>query len=87
MQLLPEPLLNRFTVILVRAPSTRDLLKVAESVRRQMAMDLEIDQRMIPQLSGGQLDQLAQCKDPREVARVAMEMLEDAILTNRRRMH
>lgn len=84
---LPEPLLNRFTVVLVKPPCKEDLLKVAESVRRQMAMDLEIDQRMIPHFSGEQLDLLAQCKDPREVARVAREMLEDAILARKLRMH
>lgn len=84
---LPEPLLNRFTVVLVKPPCKEDLLKVAESVRRQMAMDLEIDQRMIPHFSGEQLDLLAQCKDPREVARVAREMLENGLLARRRSMH
>lgn len=84
---LPEPLLNRFTVVLVRPPAKEDLLKVAESVRRQMAADLEIDMRMIPQLTGEEIDVLMRCKDPREVARVTREMLENDLLARRRRMH
>lgn len=87
LQRLPEPLLNRFTVVLVRPPSKEDLLAVADSVRREMADELGMDPRMMAQLNGEEMELLLQCKDPREVSRLARHIYENGLLARKRRMH
>lgn len=88
LQKLPEPLLSRFTVVLVKSPSKDDLIAVAEGVRKQMAAELGMDVRMLSELNGDEVDLLMQCRDPREVSRVTREILESSLLAKRKmRMH
>lgn len=80
---LPKPLLDRFTVLLVEAPSESHFMSVVEGAVRGFAKELGLDQRMMPVLDVVDLDVLRRCRNPREINRTVRMMLENGLVKSR----
>lgn len=76
---LPKPLLDRFNIHHVNAPSKNDFAQLIENIKINFAKELGIDNRMLPPLDRNDLESLMKCKNPRELGRVAQMIFETKI--------
>jgi len=84
--MLPKPLLERFTVIVVKAPGQEHFDVLLNGVISQFSHELGIDYRMLPVLDNQDVDVLRNCKSPREINKIARMMIEDKMVTDRKKM-
>lgn len=77
---LPKPLLERFTVVLVEQPGPSHFVAVVAGAIRAFAQKMGLDQRMLPQLEGDDMEILRRCTSPREINRMVQMMLERALV-------
>ena len=77
---LPQPLLERFTVMLVDPPGEGHFMTLVEGAVRGFAKELGMDQRMLPSLDAEDLDILRRCRNPREINRTVQMMIEQRLV-------
>lgn len=84
---LPKPLLDRFTVVLIEKPRPEHAQTIINGAIRAYAAELDIDCRMLPVLTGEDIEILTPLS-PREINRVVRMMLENRLTeTKRRALH
>lgn len=83
---LPRPLLERFTVVVVQAPSPEHFEILVKSVVVSFAQELGIDARLLTNLDNDNLNVLRRCIGPREISRTARMMIEKKLVDDRRKM-
>jgi ATP-dependent Lon protease len=84
--MLPKPLLERFTVILVQSPGPEHFETLLNGVISQFAHELGIDYRMLPTLDHEDVNVLRNCRSPREINKIARMMIEDKMVSDRKKM-
>lgn len=80
---LPQPLLERFTVMLVEPPGEGHFMALVDGAVRSYAGDLGVDSRMLPALEADALEILRRCRNPREVNRTVRMMIEERLVESR----
>ena len=81
---LPKPLLDRFTVVLIEKPRPEHAQTIINGAIRAYAAELDIDCRMLPVLTGEDIEILTPLS-PREINRVVRMMLENRLTESKRR--
>lgn len=76
---LPKPLLDRFDVHYLRAPSKSDYPQLIDNIKLNYAKELGIDFIMLPSFDYNDLEILLECGNPRELGRVAQIIIETKI--------
>lgn len=80
---IPSPLLERFTVVKAEGPGEDHFMTMVDGAVQRYAKEIGIDRRMLPVLDIEDLEVLRQCKNPREVSRTVMLMLEAGLVHSR----
>ena len=81
-------MLSRFEVIMAGEPDAAGYEQAIYKTRESYADELGIDARMLPTLSGEDVEWLVtKCKSLREIARVTKSILEDRMCTDRPLFH
>ena len=81
---IPVPLLERFTIVVVKGPGPEHFMTLVNSVVRRFADELRIDVRMLPSLDNNDLDVLRKTNGPREISRTARLLIEKRLVDERR---
>lgn len=79
---LPMALLNRFTIVVIKAPEQNHLQSVAKGTLTKIARELDLDERMLPELDVDDQEILSRCKSPRDINRAVRMMIESKIVSN-----
>ena len=82
LSVLPEPLLDRFTVVLITRPGHEHSQSIINSAICAYAKELGVDPRMLPMLGGDDIEMLLPLS-PREINRVVHMMMEDQLTKNK----
>lgn len=80
---IPRPLLERFTIVVADRPGPEHFNAIVHGSVTRYAQEFGIDRRMLPLLSGDDLDVLQLCKSPREISRTVALMLEKGLVNSR----
>ncbi|MFM9834999.1 MAG: AAA family ATPase [Methylophilaceae bacterium] len=82
---LPKPLIERFTVMTVQAPGPQHFDTILSNVMNSYALDLGIDVRMFPSFDNQELALLKRLSGPREINRIARNIIERKTVFARKR--
>ena len=80
LSMLPAPLLDRFTVILVEPPDESHFMTLVNGAVSNFANELGNDVRMLPAFEIDDLDFIKRSKNPREINRVVRLILEHKLV-------
>jgi hypothetical protein len=81
---IPAPLLERFTIVVVKAPGPEHFMTLVNNVVHRYAKEFGIDVRMLPSLDNNDLDVLRKTNGPREISRTARLLIEKRVVDERR---
>jgi hypothetical protein len=81
---LPRPLIERFHVMLVPKPGPEYFETLLKNVVNGYANELNMDVRMLPNFDNNHYQILRRCKSPREINRVARDIIEDGFVEERK---
>lgn len=81
---IPAPLLERFTIVVVKAPGPEHFMTLVKNVVNRYAKEFGIDVRMLPSLDNNDLDVLRKTNGPREISRTARLLIEKRVVDERR---
>ena len=82
---LPDPLIDRLDVLLVKPPGPEHFETILRNVINGYTKELGIDVRMLPCLDHQKVQILRQFSEPRKINKIARRMIQDGFVEERKR--
>ncbi|MFZ2539771.1 MAG: hypothetical protein WAX04_12870, partial [Oscillospiraceae bacterium] len=81
---LSKPLLERFAIVHIQKPGDEYFHAILNKSLSRIAANIDIDIRMLPEITFDDIEILMSCKSPREINRTAEIMIEMKFLDERK---
>lgn len=81
---LPQPLLERFTIVTVQRPGPECFMTLMNNITADFAAELGIDKRMLPVPDANEIEMLRRCNGPRELNRTLRMVMEKHMVDDKR---